>query len=32
MQNYGNKMFENFLKDEENTFCFDCGNIYLMTA
>ena len=27
MQNYGNKMFENFLKDEENTYCFDCGKI-----
>ncbi len=27
MQTYGHNEFEDFLKDEDNQVCFDCGNI-----
>ena len=30
MQEYGHKLFEHLMKDEENHYCFDCGKINLI--
>ena len=29
MQQFGNKKFEEFMMDEENNHCFDCGKKYI---